>query len=524
MNQLKLLNMSRMLRSYSTSNVLHQQKQLTQKIFYDHDSMDHESTNLKKNNLIYREQFHRRHIGIAEKDKKIMLEKVGVKSLEEFIEKVVPKDILDNKDLKLSDPMTESEFLKYAKSVASKNQLFRSFIGMGYYNCHTPTVIQRNIFENPGWVTQYTPYQAELSQGRLESLLNFQTMICDLTGLAISNASLLDESTAAAEAMTMCVRSNGRSRFLVSNKVHPQTIDLIKTRAAPINIQVEVVDLNEMNFSKKDVSGFLFQYPDTDGTISNLENIIKTAKNNGTISVCATDLLALCLIKSPAEIGAEVAIGSAQRFGVPLGYGGPHAAFFAVEEKFKRFVPGRIIGVSRDSNGKQALRLSLQTREQHIRQEKATSNICTAQALLANMAAFYAIYYGPDGLKKKALHAHNNSLILVEGLKRGNHTVLNNQFFDTIKVKPNTNINSIRSKALSKKINLRYYDDNQHIGIALDDTVTTSDINDLLEIFDCKDTFDSIVESVDIYSSDHHIMNMDHVKRKKFIHEASSIQ
>ena len=357
----------------------------------------------------------------------------------------------------------EQELLAYAKQVASENQIYRSFIGLGYYNCHMPPVILRNIFENPGWVTQYTPYQAELSQGRLESLLNFQTMVCDLTGFDIANASLLDEATAAAEAMTLCSRNNKRRKFLISDRVHPQTIEVVKTRAEPLGIDVQVQKLADMKFDSKDITGFLFQYPDTDGSLLNLENVIKNAKDNGTVPVAATDLLSLCLIKSPKELGAEIALGNAQRFGVPLGFGGPHAAFFAATDKFKRDMPGRIIGVSRDSNNKPAMRLSLQTREQHIRQDKATSNICTAQALLANISAFYAVYYGPEGLKKKANHAHLHTLVLAEGLKNSDNKIQNENFFDTIKIRPSLSIDQIKQRAEAKKINLRYFEDNQHV-------------------------------------------------------------
>lgn len=357
----------------------------SQKRAFSVSTYKHEK-NLANSNYAYRENFAHRHIGINAHDEQEMLKLVNAKSVDELVFKTVPKNIALNRDLNLDEPLTENEYLDYAKQVASMNKVFRSYIGMGYSNCHVPTVILRNVFENPGWITQYTPYQAELAQGRLESLLNFQTMICELTGLEISNASLLDEATAAAEAMTLCTRSNKRRVFLVSDKCHPQTIDLVKTRAEPLGIQVRVQDLNEMNFDKKDVSGFMFQYPDTEGSISRLETQIANAKKNGTIVVCATDLLALCLLKSPKELGVDIALGNGQRFGVPLGFGGPHAAFFATTEPFKRNMPGRIIGVSRDSNNKRSLRLTLQTREQHIRADKATSNICTAQVI-------HLIYY-----------------------------------------------------------------------------------------------------------------------------------
>lgn len=466
------------------------------------------------NQFLYRENFETRHNGINKTTQEAMLKEINVKSIDQLIEETIPENIRFNRDMNLSAPLTEEEFLNYAKEIASKNKVFRSYIGMGYSNCHIPTVIQRNVFENPGWVTQYTPYQAELSQGRCENLFNFQTMICDLTGLDIANASLLDEATASAEAMTLCTRTNKRKKFLVSDKVHPQSIDLMKTRAGPLDIEVIVQSVDQMNFEKKDVSGFLFQYPDTEGSICDIAEVIEKAKMNKTIVVCATDLLSLCLLKSPAEIGADIALGNAQRFGVPLGFGGPHAAFFAAKSNFKREIPGRIIGVSIDSNNKPAYRLSLQTREQHIRAGKATSNICTAQALLANMSAFYAIYHGPEGLKKKAQHAHSMTLVLAEGLKSSNCEIKNTTFFDTIKIKANKNIDEIRAKAVAKSINFRYYDDNQHIGISLDETVTPIDIDDILQVFDSTETFKSLTDKTNFDESNANLNKNDHFKRK----------
>lgn len=481
---------------YSRSNLLNN-KELKRLILIRNNSYD------------FKESFVNRHIGVSEKVEKEMLKTLNLNSLDELVVKTVPNDIFFKRDLNLSPPMTEQEFLAYAKKVASENQVFRSYIGMGYNNCFVPTVIQRNIFENPGWVTQYTPYQAELSQGRCENLLNYQTMVCDLTGLEIANASLLDEGTAAAEAMTLCSRNNKRRVFLISDKVHPQTIDVVVTRAEPLDIKVKVVKLENMNFEDKTISGFLFQYPDTDGSINNIESIIKKAKDNGTVPVCATDLLSLCLLKSPGELGAEIALGNSQRFGVPLGFGGPHAAFFATTHKFKRDMPGRIIGVSRDSNNKKALRLSLQTREQHIRADKATSNICTAQALLANMSAFYAIYHGPDGLKKKANYVHSLTIVLAEGLKKSNNLVVNANYFDTIKVKPvdGLSISEIKKRAQLNKINLRYFPDEKHIGISLDETVKFDDINDLLAIFNSKDTFESLSKVLNVNENKFNINN-----------------
>ena len=316
------------------------------------------------------DQFVSRHIGSDENGINKMLKTLNVKSLDEVAEKSIPNNILLKTGLKLDKPMTEVEFLKYAQNIASENQVWRSYIGMGYNNCHVPSVILRNVFENPGWVTQYTPYQAELSQGRLESLINYQTMICDLTGLDIANASLLDEGTAAAETVTMCFRQNKRNRFLVSDKINPQTIDVLRTRSEILGFEIVIGNLKEMNASDKNVSGIMFQYPDTEGSVSDYEETIKNAKKGGALVTCVTDLLALCILKSPKEIGADIAFGNAGRFGVPLGYGGPHAAFFACSDAYKRHMPGRIIGISRDALGNEAYRLSLQTREQHIRGDK----------------------------------------------------------------------------------------------------------------------------------------------------------
>jgi glycine dehydrogenase len=316
------------------------------------------------------DQFASRHIGSDENGINKMLKTLNVKSLDEVVEKSLPNNILLKTGLKLDKPMTEVEFLKYAQKVASQNEVWRSYIGMGYNNCHVPTVILRNVFENPGWVTQYTPYQAELSQGRLESLINYQTMICDMTGLDIANASLLDEGTAAAEAVTMCFRQNKRNKFLVSDKINPQTIDVLRTRSEVLGFEIIVGDLKEMDASDKNVTGIMFQYPDTEGSVNNYEETIKSAKKGGALVTCVTDLLALCMLKSPKEIGADIALGNAGRFGVPLGYGGPHAAFFACSDSYKRHMPGRIIGISRDALGNEAYRLSLQTREQHIRGDK----------------------------------------------------------------------------------------------------------------------------------------------------------
>ncbi len=369
------------------------------------------------------DQFVRRHIGPNAADAGEMLAPIGFKNLDELIAAAVPENIRLGRSLQLPDAKTETEALAGLKAIASQNQVFRSYIGMGYYDCITPAVIQRNVLENPGWYTQYTPYQAEISQGRLEALLNFQTMVTDLTGLDIANASLLDEATAAAEAMTMCHSlKDGRNVFLVSANCHPQTIEVVQTRAKALGIEVVVGDHAAFQFSEK-VFGALVQYPDTYGAIHDYSGLVESAHAAGALVTVATDLLALTLLKPPGEFGADIAVGSAQRFGVPLGYGGPHAAFFATRDEFKRHLPGRIVGVSKDSRGKPALRLALQTREQHIRREKATSNICTAQALLANMASMYAVYHGPEGLKQIAQRVHALTGILAAGLEKLGYTV-----------------------------------------------------------------------------------------------------
>lgn len=375
------------------------------------------------------------------------------------------------------------------KYIASQNQVFRSYIGAGYNSCIIPAVIQRNILENPGWYTAYTPYQAEISQGRLEALLNFQTMIVDLTGLEISNASLLDEGTAAAEAMFLAysVRKNETAKkFFVSELCHPQTIDVVVTRANPLGIEVEIGnhDILELN---EDFFGVLLQYPATDGKIIDYTSFIQRAHNVGAISTVAADLLALTLLKSPGEMGADIAVGSSQRFGLPLGFGGPHAGYFATKDEFKRNMPGRLIGVSKDSQGNPGLRLSLQTREQHIRRDKATSNICTAQVLLAVISSMYAVYHGPEGLKNIATRIHKFASILADALKSSGFTISNDSFFDTITIQAGAKAKDILNRARSQRINLREYKDGR-IGIALDETVNPEDIDDLFEIFQVKRT------------------------------------
>lgn len=434
--------------------------------------------------------FSRRHIGPNEKDTQTMLQTIGVSSLEELIDKTIPSNIRLKKQPLLSSPLTEYEMLNKLQELGKMNQIFKSYIGMGYYGTITPTVIQRNILENPGWYTQYTPYQAEIAQGRLEALLNFQTMVSDLTGLPIANASLLDEPTAAAEAMTMTF---GQSRpkkkgniFYISETAHPQTIDVVKTRAEALDIQIKVANIFDIDYKNEDYFGCLIQYPDTNGAIEDYSEIIKNLKAHGVYVVMATDLLALTLLKSPGELGADVAVGSTQRLGVPMGYGGPHAAFFATTDEFKRSIPGRIIGVSIDANGKYALRMALQTREQHIRREKATSNICTSQVLLAIVASMYAVYHGKEGIHFIASDIHKKALILLKALQQLGLYQEHNYFFDTLKMEFNDNAgikcNILKLEALKEKINFRYFDD-LSVGISVDETTNLEDLDLIVNVF-----------------------------------------
>ncbi|ABJ77143.1 aminomethyl-transferring glycine dehydrogenase [Leptospira borgpetersenii] len=446
-------------------------------------------TNLERVSTDPLDTFPRRHIGPDSQQVDKMLKSLGLSSLEELVDKAVPAGIRLKKEPDLPKASTEHKILQDLKNIASQNQIFRSYIGAGYNACIIPGVIQRNILENPGWYTAYTPYQAEISQGRLEALLNFQTMIIDLTGLEISNASLLDEGTAAAEAMFLAysIRKNEiAKKFFVSELCHPQTIDVVVTRANPLGIEIvignhESVELNE------DFFGVLLQYPATDGKIIDYTSFIQRAHNVGAISTVAADLLALTLLKSPGEMGADIAVGSSQRFGLPLGFGGPHAGYFATKDEFKRSMPGRLIGVSKDSQGNPGLRLSLQTREQHIRRDKATSNICTAQVLLAVISSMYAVYHGPEGLKDIATRIHKFTSILADALKSSGFTISNDTFFDTITIQAGAKAKDILNRARSERINLREYKDGR-IGIALDETVNSDDIKDLFKIFEVKNT------------------------------------
>ena len=428
--------------------------------------------------------FSKRHIGPTTKEINEMLNELGLNSTDELIERSVPGSIRDTSDLGIGKGLNEFSYLNAIKGLAKKNKVFRSYIGNGYYGTITPTVIQRNILENPGWYTAYTPYQAEIAQGRLEALLNFQTMVTDMTGLPIANASLLDEATAAAEAMVMMLRSTkDKNTMLVADNCHPQTIDVIKTRAEPIGVKINIMPINEFEFSN-DIFGVLLQYPATDGQVFIFDEICNKAHAAGALVSVATDLLSLAILPSPGEIGADIAIGNSQRFGVPIGYGGPHAAFISCSEKFKRKMPGRIIGVSVDQNGNKALRMALQTREQHIRRDRATSNICTAQVLLAVMAGMYAVYHGQKGIKQIAEKIHNNTNLLASSLKNKGYKILHEEFFDTIRISlENFSLDKIKERAEALRINFRYYQ-NEDVGISIDETCSDDDINDILSIFD----------------------------------------
>ena len=427
--------------------------------------------------------FLHRHIGIKDSEINEMLEQINVNSIDELIKRVIPKNIYSplNSDLLKSD-LSENEVLNKLQEYSNKNSVFKSFIGMGYHGTIVPNIIKRNIFENPGWYTQYTPYQAEISQGRLEALLNFQTLISNSTGLPIANASLLDEGTAAAEAMTMffnTTKSDKKNKFLISKNCHPQTIDILKTRSEPLNIELIIQDEKEFVFNNR-VFGLLLQYPCTDGKLYDYTSLISNAKNHGVFSCLATDLLALSILKTPGEMNADAAVGNAQRFGVPLGYGGPHAAFFATTEKFKRKIPGRIIGVSNDTQGNRALRMALQTREQHIRREKATSNICTSQVLLAIMSSMYAVYHGPQNIKNIAHRVKNLCHQLAQSLSNGGVKIFYNNYFDTIRFMPKNNWNKL---AENEKFNFRKYGDGS-IGISIDEETTPEDISKICKIFE----------------------------------------
>jgi len=439
------------------------------------------------NALSQHDAFIHRHIGPSPTEIDVMLKQVGAQSLDELIAQTVPANILRSEPLAIAKAISETEALAKLKSYADLNSVLTSFIGMGYHGTITPPVIQRNVLENPGWYTAYTPYQPEISQGRLEALLNFQQMIVDLTGMELSNASLLDEGTAAAEAMTLCkrmVKKNNSNVFFVANDCHPQTIAVVKTRAEHLGLEITVGNpLTDL--ANADVFGALFQYPGTYGDVHDLKPLIAKLHERNAMAVVAADIMSLVLLTPPGEMGADVVVGSSQRFGVPMGFGGPHAAFLATRDAFKRSMPGRLIGVSIDRKGNQALRMALQTREQHIRREKATSNICTAQALLAIMASFYGVYHGPEGLKTIATRIHRSAAVLAAGLDALGFKRSNTNFFDTLTVITNDKTNAILGRAWDAGINLRRVDDS-HISIAFDETTTPTHLRKLWQVFSGK--------------------------------------
>ena len=435
--------------------------------------------------------FVRRHVGPSPRDVNAMLETVGAASLQALMNETLPASIRQKAPLDLGRALSETEALAHMSELAAQNQIFTSLIGQGYSGTILPAVIQRNILENPAWYTAYTPYQPEISQGRLEALFNFQTMICDLTGLDVANASLLDEATAAAEAMALAERhSQVKAKvFFVDKEVHPQTLAVMRTRAAPLGWALVVGDpLTELD--KADVLGALLQYPGTTGTVRDLRPAIASLRAKGALAIVAADLLSLTLLTSPGELGADIAIGSAQRFGVPMGYGGPHAAYMAVRDTLKRSLPGRIVGLSVDSRGAPAYRLALQTREQHIRREKATSNICTAQVLLAVIASMYAVYHGPEGLTHIARGVHRRTTVLAAGLRKLGFTPTSEAFFDTVTVEAGTKQIEIVTRAQAERINLRI--GATTLGIALDETTTPETVEAVWRVFGGKLSFAEI--------------------------------
>lgn len=426
-----------------------------------------------------------RHIGPNPEEQREMLSSLGYKDMASFISDVVPDTIHQDKALALEDSMSEASALQALQHIATKNQVFKSCIGQGFYNCHTPNVILRNLLENPAWYTAYTPYQPEISQGRLEALLNFQTMVCDLTGLDIANASLLDEGSAAAEAMTLCRRMSKAQGnvFFIDEDCFPQTIDVLRTRAEPMGYELIIGKPDEVH--DHDCFGVLLQYPGASGEVRDYSDLITTLNDKGTLVVMAADILSLVLLKSPGAMGADVVVGSTQRFGVPLGFGGPHAAYMACHGDYKRSLPGRLVGVSVDVHGNPACRLALQTREQHIRREKATSNICTAQVLLAVMAGMYAVYHGPEGLRRIAKRVHHLTTCLAATIQDTRYKVVTSCYFDTLTIDTGKDTTSIHKAARKLQINLREIDDS-HIGISLDETTTEKDLKELISLFECS--------------------------------------
>ncbi|WP_447970184.1 aminomethyl-transferring glycine dehydrogenase [Nitrospira sp. M1] len=456
-----------------------------------------------QHNLALLDTFPRRHIGPTDSDIQEMLGTVGVSSLDALVKSTVPEDIGLKQPLGLHAHRSEQDVLEELRRIANHNHVNRSFIGMGYYDCITPPVILRNILENPAWYTQYTPYQAEISQGRLEALLNFQTMVTDLTGLPLANASLLDEATAAAEAMTMCraISKSDRMAFFVSEDCHPQTIGVIETRAKPLGITIHTGNPEQIHWQDTQYFGVLLHYPTTKGFVRDYQSLAQSAHEAGALVVVATDLLALTLLRSPGEFGADIAVGSSQRFGVPLGFGGPHAAFLSTKEEYKRQMPGRMVGVSRDTHGHVAYRLALQTREQHIRRDRATSNICTAQALLANVASMYAVYHGPAGLRQMAQRIRVLTLCVAEGLRKLGCQVENELFFDTLHIKSTAlSHDQILENCQKQRINLRMFTDGTY-GLSLDEPTTPAEVERLFQVFSQTEqrpfTLDELSQTID---------------------------
>ncbi len=449
--------------------------------------------------LMNTDSFALRHIGPRENDLPEMLKTIGVSSIDQLIYETVPDDILLKKALDLDTAMSEQEYLEHITELSSKNKLFKTYIGLGYNQSITPPVIQRNILENPGWYTAYTPYQAEIAQGRLEALLNFQTVISDLTGMELANASLLDESTAAAEAMALLYnvrekekKQNNASKFFVSEEVLPQTLSVLETRSIPLGIELVVGKHEDFDFSDE-FFGAMLQYPSRTGKVYNYKNFIEKANENQIKVAVAADILSLVMLESPGHFGVDVVVGTTQRFGIPLGYGGPHAAFFATKDEYKRSIPGRIIGVTKDTDGNRALRMALQTREQHIKRDKATSNICTAQVLLAVMAGMYAVYHGPEGLKYIAKKVHNGAATLATALEKLGFEQINETYFDTIAIK--TDATKIKFLAEAKDVNF-YYPNNETVSISINETTTVKDLNKIVSIFSeaIKKDFHKITE------------------------------
>src|SRR6188508_897232 len=452
--------------------------------------------------LLRTDRFVSRHIGPRRDDIQAMVHELGYDTLDAFTDAVVPADIRLPQPLDLPPSRSEREVLQALRGLAAQNRIFRSYLGMGYYGTFTPQVIQRNILENPGWYTAYTPYQAEIAQGRLEALLNFQTLVADLTGLPVANASLLDEATAAAEAMhlTEAVASpKGTPVYLVDSACHPQTIAVVQTRAEVRGVEVRVAAPETFEFGGS-VIGALVQYPATDGAIRDFRELCDRAHAAGALVTAATDLLALTMLTPPGEWGADIAVGNSQRFGVPMGYGGPHAAFFSTREGYKRHLPGRIIGVSKDTSGRPALRMALQTREQHIRRDKATSNVCTAQVLLAVMASMYAVYHGPDGLRRIAERVHTRTVLLANALRRLRYRIVHEAYFDTLCVEvPEWALPRLLDAARARQINLRPLPPTR-LCIALDETVTLGDLADLIAVFSLNEALPFMLEDIGLKS------------------------